>query len=296
MIVQKKWHSLRRISESRWFCFAKSIMQIYGSCSLSRSAAGLSYYLILALFPFIISFSIVVTQFQLNENDILHLIESWIADDLEALEAFTWQNPDETSSTVIFIAALTLLISTSAGAFRCLAHTADEIQQTVTKNPLVTHRFNGIFGTIFSYLFAMLLFLAVYASIFIVLLWEEITAFLTRFIAISAAAEFFGKLRFLLLFLIFFFFCYVLQYLMQPSDFSRRALLPGTLLCSVGMGFVTLYFSIFIRGSAKYSLIYGSLASLILLLMWIFICGNLVLLGVAINTILHYKFIKPNYK
>ncbi|MGM9626157.1 MAG: YihY/virulence factor BrkB family protein [Eubacteriales bacterium] len=267
----------------------EAVMQVYGSCNLSRSAAGLSYYLLLALFPLIICFSIVVTQFRLNEGDILRLLESWIADDLEAIEAFTWQNPNAVSSTVIFFSALFLLIPASAGAFRCLSHTADEIQHTVTPKLLCSSRFGGIFGTIFSYLFAMILFLAVYISIFVMVLWEELTALLSGWIVIPAAAELLGKLRYLLLFLIFFSICYFLQYFMQPKDFSRRALLPGTCFCSVGMVLVTVYFSLFIRGSAKYSLVYGSLASMVLLLMWIFVCGNLVLLGVAINTVLHHN-------
>ena len=271
---------LKRLYET-----GRTVVHLYNPCRLSRSAAGLSYYFLLALFPLIVCFSILLTQFQLNEGDILRLLESWIADDLDALAAFEWQNPDAVSSTLIFLVSLTLLLSASAGAFRCLAQTADDIHRAAMPNPVHSHRFGGIFGTVFSYLFAVLLFFAIYLSVFVLVLWEELTAFASHFLVIPAFVTLLGKLRFLLLFLLFFLICYALQYILQPKNTAGCALLPGTLLCSVGMGIVTVYFSLFVRGSAKYSLVYGSLASMVLLLMWLFVCGNLVLIGVAVNTV-----------
>jgi len=40
-------------------------------------------------------------------------------------------------------------------------------------------------------------------------------------------------------------------------------------------------FSFFLGLSARYRLVYGSLAGVILLLVWLYLCGNLLLLGAA---------------
>ena len=45
-------------------------------------------------------------------------------------------------------------------------------------------------------------------------------------------------------------------------------------------------FSWFIGMSSRYALVYGSLASLIILLVWLYLCGNLLLLGAVVGRVL----------
>ena len=42
-------------------------------------------------------------------------------------------------------------------------------------------------------------------------------------------------------------------------------------------------FSVFIAVSARYPLVYGSLASLVLLMFWLFLCCQIIFLGAALN-------------
>ena len=44
-------------------------------------------------------------------------------------------------------------------------------------------------------------------------------------------------------------------------------------------------FSWFIDLSSRYALVYGSLASLIILLVWLYLCGNIVILGSCFNRV-----------
>ena len=252
---------------------------MYVQFRISRCAAALSYYLIMSLFPMLVCITVAVSQFRLTENDVLLFIESLITDDLAA---FSLQSPDTTVGSIgLFIIALTLLVTSSAGAFRCMSMTAEEI--TGAK------RFGGVFGTVFSFLFAFILFLMVYAAIFLMIVWYDLLTFIERFTFIDIPDVIAGQSRYLLIFAAFFAICFVLNFLMQPKDVNKRGLLPGTFFTSVGIALATVYFSIFIRGSAKYSLVYGSLASIVLLLLWLYMCGNLLMIGVIINSMIHKK-------
>ena len=42
----------------------------------------------------------------------------------------------------------------------------------------------------------------------------------------------------------------------------------------------------FIGMSSRYALVYGSLASLIILLVWLYLCGNILLLGAVVGRVL----------
>ena len=45
-------------------------------------------------------------------------------------------------------------------------------------------------------------------------------------------------------------------------------------------------FSLLMGKSARYSLVYGSLASVILLLVWLYLCGNILIMGNVLNYVL----------
>ena len=286
------------------------VTDIYRDCHLPRSAAALAYYLLLALFPTAVSISILMYR----HHAVPHLVWEalvWMERTLEDIGGFSWDNPGGISAAAVFAASLTLLLSASAGAFRCLLVTASEISQTCTvvsrhrapsqdKGSGTPHRrLSGILGSVIAYLFAVVLFAAVYAAIFLLLLWEELIALLTDLLPdnggfpADALTEILSASRGLVLLVLFFGLCCGLLRLLPPhtpgtrvSGAHRTPTVPGALFCTVGLCASTVWFALFIRGSAGYSLVYGSLASLILFLTWIFVCGNVIFLGIALNAAL----------
>ena len=68
---------------------------------------------------------------------------------------------------------------------------------------------------------------------------------------------------------------------------SRRDLpyltAPGALAGTLGIVLMSWIFSVFIAASVRYPLVYGSLASLILLMFWLFLCCQVIYLGAAVN-------------
>ena len=66
-----------------------------------------------------------------------------------------------------------------------------------------------------------------------------------------------------------------------PLPFRRRTrtLYLTALLSAAALVACSVLFSWFIGMSSRYSLVYGSLASLIILLVWLYFCGNILLVG-----------------
>ena len=56
----------------------------------------------------------------------------------------------------------------------------------------------------------------------------------------------------------------------------------------------SILFSWFIGLSSRYALVYGSLASLIIMLVWLYLCGNILILGNVFNYV-WYKHKKLRY-
>ena len=69
---------------------------------------------------------------------------------------------------------------------------------------------------------------------------------------------------------------------------SRREALKkmGALAATAGILLMSGIFSRFIAVSYRYPLVYGSLASIILLMVWLFLCSQTIYLGAAVNACL----------
>ena len=101
--------------------------------------------------------------------------------------------------------------------------------------------------------------------------------------------------RFLILFCLVLLFVLLTYRLSAPRGKPRPPVLTGGLLASVAMVCASMLFSWFIGLSSRYSLVYGSLASLIVLLVWLYLCGNILILGNVVNYV-WYRHKQQRYR
>ena len=263
-----------------------AVIEIYRDRHISRGAAAVSYYLLLALFPMAGCVSVLLYRFALMPS-LWYDALTWLGQVLESVGG-AWETPDTGTSSVLFAAAFALLLSASAGAFRCLWLGAADITQhpiqPCADMRMRAHRMSGIAGAVIGYLFATLLFFAVYAAVFLLTVWEELTALAAHSMGANALTELLFASRYPVMLGLFLCLCIGLMRILPPHLPIRKTL-PGAVFCTIGLSCVTAFFALFIRTSAKYSLVYGSLASMVLFLTWLFLCGNLLLIGIAVNAV-----------
>ena len=70
-----------------------------------------------------------------------------------------------------------------------------------------------------------------------------------------------------------------------PRGRPHAPVFTGALLASAALVGASAIFSIFIGMSSRYSLVYGSLTSVIILLVWLYLCGTIVILGNIVNRV-----------
>ena len=103
---------------------------------------------------------------------------------------------------------------------------------------------------------------------------------LLRLIPLSALSSLWLWIRYLLLFCFVLLLVLAIYRLGTPRRFrSSRKLLLSSLFTAVSLVAGSLLFSWFIGLSSRYSMLYGSLASLIILLVWLYFCGNVLPAG-----------------
>ena len=85
--------------------------------------------------------------------------------------------------------------------------------------------------------------------------------------------------------LILLFFAIKLIYIIAPSvKIKSSDVTIGAFVTTIGWALFTAIFSYYIKYFGKYDIVYGGLASIIILLIWFYVLSYILILGIVINT------------
>lgn len=270
--------------------FVLETVQAYLQVGAPRSAAALSYFLILTLFPLLMCVNYFIGLFHLDLENLLRSLDQILpAGVLVIMEDYLRYVADSQSSALLLASLVTILISASAG-LRTLLATLDTLHGT--RNVPVVRR------VLFSILLSALFLLTIYLSVVVIftgewffwLLEEQLPQRLVELLPLSILSGLWPWMRYLLL------FCFVLLLVLivyragTPQGAVRLpVVVVSSLVAALAMVAASVLFSWFIGMSSRYALVYGSLASLIILLVWLYLCGNILLLGAAAGRVLERR-------
>ena len=267
--------------------FGVKAAELYLEMGAPRAAAALSYFLILTLFPLLVCVNYFIGLFHLDLENLLLSLDQFLPDEvLLVMRDYLGYVAGSQSRALLLASLVTILISASAG-LRTLLAAMDGLHGV--KN---THAVRRV---VLSVALSALFLLTIYLSVVVIftgewffwLLEEQLPRYMIEHIPLSALSGLWRWMRYLLL------FCFVLMLVLivyragTPRGAMRRpVVLLSSLLAAVAIVGASVLFSWFIGMSSRYALVYGSLASLIILLVWLYLCGNLLLLGAVVGRVL----------
>lgn len=263
---------------NRIYNFIKKFIYLYTEKRIPYASAAMSYFFTMTFFPVVIClYTMLGNNYELAMRVIDFLGNFIAAETVEYLEGFVGYVA-QNHSTAMMIAGLTLIITSASAALRTLQNTIGDMQGG--------RRFKGSNYFLVSILFSFAFVVALYFGILAMVTGGELLNFINRhlpFIDISPSWVWF---RFVL------FFGIELVMIWGVYHVSKRrcdeyATLPGALLAAVALAVISLFFSFIISASARYPLVYGSLASMILLMFWMYTCSIAIFCGAALNIALY---------
>lgn len=259
----------------------RDLIGIYYGKRVSRSAAELSYFFTMSIFPTLICICSIAGSVLPTEALLHRLFVGVIpTETLETIKDYV-NYVSVYSSEAMLVGGAMLMVTSSAAVFRSLHNIMADIQGEP--------KYVGFRSFIVSFLFSIIFLLAIYFAGFLIVTGEWFLHLIERYITISWAWTW---LRFVILFAMLLMLMLGAYALTSPKE-VRGSLLPGAIIAAGAMVVVGIIFSEFVSMSVRYSLIYGSLASLIILMLWLYIFGNILILGNAINFLLR-KYLKKD--
>ncbi len=254
--------------------FLAETVQLYLRYRVPRAAAQISYYLLFTLFPILMIIVGILSLLHLDVGSALSALEETTpaADVLWDYVEYVLTN----ESPALMWAGIAMALTTSAAAFRGLLCITGEISGRPT--------FRGVVMMAVSFAMSIVLLLVIFAFLLAGVTGRWFLDLLSTRLHLTALVMAWQWLRFPTMFALG---VLALTALYRVS-LSRKALpqsraWPGAVVASISLVIGTALFSMFISMSSRYSLIYGSLASVMILMLWFFVCSNILVLGNVVN-------------
>ena len=240
-------------------------------------AAQGSFYLMISSIPFIMLL-LAVSQFilPLSETDVLRLMQSVLP---RRMHEFGGVLIDEVFAKepgpLVSVAAATTLWTASRG-MAAIERSIRRVYQLRQNRFFLLEVLGSIIRTLI--------------LIFVLLFTLAVLVFGTRLLAmLPESVRILSYLRYPANLVILTLFFASIYHGFSAGNMRFLQQLPGAVFTAVGWIVFSWAFSVYISHFANYSYIYGSLAALVLLMLWLYACTMILLLGAELNILLKTK-------
>lgn len=268
--------------------FITEMLDLYFSKHVSRSAAELAYFLILSCFPILICVNAFIGLLHLDINSVMDAAAPFIPKESLAVVGEYVKYISSNQSHALLTGGIIMTLFSASAAFRALINIMDDLYDRQS--------YKGFGQLIASFLFSILFLVTIYLSIVVLFTGGWLFHLAETFLHIRTDRLPWNWqwMRFLILFCLVLLFVLLAYRLVAPRGNPRPPILTGGILAAVALVAASILFSWFIGLSSRYSVVYGSLASVIILLVWLYLCGNILILGNVFNCV-WYKHKKLKY-
>lgn len=278
---------MRELRKNPIVRFVLEMAEVYFDRRVSRSAAELAYFFILSFFPAMICINIFVGLLHLNVNMVMDAASEVLPRESLSILGDYVTYITENQSRAMLVAGVTMTLASASAAFRALMQTMGDIYGRPT--------YQGVLQFVASVIFSILLLATVYLSMVVLFTGNWFFRLVeTHFPWVGEVVGDWQWMRFLFLFCLVLLFVLLVYRMSAPRGKPVPPVLTGGILASVALVAASMLFSWFINMSSRYSLVYGSLASVIILLIWLYLCGNILIMGNVFNYV-WYRRKKKKY-
>lgn len=250
---------------------------------VSAYAAQVAYFLIMSFIPFVLFLTAIVQYTPLTYREVRQAIMSVVPENLQGFVLNIVAEVFSKSAAVLPLSALVALWSSGKG-MQALINGLNTIYHVKeTRNWLV----NRIYSMFYMFLFV----LALIASLLLLVMGNRIHVLISGYVPFlgNVIGRILGAKTFLVFVMLFFVFLVLYRYLPNRRA-SLKSQVPGALLTAVAWSVFSYLFSLYFTFFPDFSIMYGSLSTLILVMVWLYFCMNLLLYGAEINAYFESQF------
>lgn len=273
-----KW--IKSIAESMPGRFVTKTVARYSVHDVGQEAAALAYFLLFMIFPLAIFLSSLLGLLELDISGIVTGLRTLLPGSVVDLVESYLNYVSETSSRSMLWFSLVFTVYFPMRAADCL-------MTAVRKAYHLPRPKNQFFYTLKVLLYTVFLLVTVTLTLALATVGRAVLEFVGRFFVVPAAfIELWADLRFLVLGGVMFAAVGLLYVAAQDERQPAKNVVPGVLTALVGWMVVSAAFSYYVENFANYTVIYGALGTVIVLMMWLNLTAMMLIMGAEVNGVL----------
>lgn len=255
---------------------------------VSSFAGHAALFLLMSLFPMIMYFISVFQYISLDAGVIFNYIRQMLPDSLlPMMNQITEEAYNGTTTAIQSFSMLVMLFCASKGVYAVIIGINAVYGIRETRNFVILYAIAIFYVLIFFGIIGLTMVLIVFGNKLYHMLMHFVPA-LEAFQSMFAVGKYIGMLIIVLLF-------FLLLYMNVPNRKSKcRYELAGAFFATVVWLIYSWAFSYYIDNYAHYSVTYGSLATIVIFMLWLYGTMNIVFIGAEINVVLR-KFAEYGY-
>ncbi|WP_079708794.1 YihY/virulence factor BrkB family protein [Paraliobacillus ryukyuensis] len=263
--------------------FIKQLFQRITEDDVGGLAAQLAYFLLLSLFPFLIFLVTLVGYLPVENVDIMSFLNTYApAEITQLIENNISQITNQRNGGLLSIGIIGTLWSASNGV-NAMMRAFNKAYDVDENRPFYISRLIAIVLTVALVVVVIIAFL-------LPIFGRQIGVYVFSFFNLSEGfLQVWNAMRWVISSLIVFIVLLSLYVLAPNKRIHLKNVAVGAVFATIAWQLVSLAFSYYVSSIGNYSATYGSLGGVIVLMIWFFISGMIIIIGGEINALLKEK-------
>ncbi len=261
----------------------RELVRRYFRHNVARSSAALTYYLIFAAFPLLVFFSALLGALQVEAQSVLRLIEPLLPQDVEqVVGAYVTYVTGHYSMRLLWF-SLIFSVWFPLRATDCLLWAMRRAFGAVRVGQTLREKLKTV-------LFTVWLVAALGATLALITTGRRVLTYLVQMLTLPEdIVGVWSVLRFVLLGLVMFAALAVLYMLAQGRRQPLREVAAGVTASLAAWMALSAAFSYYVEYVAEYTQLYGSIATVVVTLLWLYMSGAVLIMGAELNAVLQSR-------
>lgn len=256
---------------------------------VSAFAAQSAYFILMSIIPILLLMLYLIRFLPITQADLVDLFFAVVPEEFKGLFMMIVEDVFTKSTALVPLTVVFAAWAASKGILSLYGGL-----NTIYHVPIVP---NYLVARLLSALYTLLFIVAVLVTLVLMVFGTGIQENLILHVPVAAQfTAFFVHFRFLIT-LAFLMLTFLIMYVVLPNRrASFKSQLPGALVSAAAWLIFSWGFSLYVRYSRGYNRMYGSMTTIMFLMLWLYFCMGILLIGAEINAYFEDRFRRMRLK
>lgn len=267
------------LERHRFLGGAAQLLRRYYDHHVARDSAALTYYLLFAIFPLLIFLNNLVGLLSFDLEGLLNALANFVPRDVVDLIGQYLVYVSRVSSPTLLWFSLVFTIYFPFRAANALFMSVRKAYDAGMPAHFLRYQLRVL-------LYTILLIATIVFSLLVLTMGRRTLEFISGYIYLSAGfIRLWTWLRFVFLAALLLAMITLLYALALDNANIRQGILPGVLISLLAWIALSLLFSLYVERAANYSVVYGSIGGIIVVLLWLYLTATTLIMGAEFNSV-----------